>query len=72
LRPPILPGELLPDLLALLSFRHFFRHAYVVELDAERLVELLDRLHRIATTVDAALAHFDTYLAASADVIADS
>jgi hypothetical protein len=36
-RPPVLPRELLPELLELLAFRHFFRHAYSVPIDPNML-----------------------------------
>lgn len=39
-RPRVLSPETLTDLRALLSFRHFFRHAYSVQLDPERLESL--------------------------------
>lgn len=46
LRPPIFPAEVHPDWDALLRFRHFLRHAYVVNLDPAKLVTTRDRLAR--------------------------
>lgn len=43
-RPPIYPQEAADDWDALLGFRHFLRHAYVVSLDPERLRMNADRL----------------------------
>ena len=39
-RPALVSGATLTHLRALLAFRHFFRHAYAVALDPERLSEL--------------------------------
>ncbi len=39
-RPAVLSVDSRDDLRRLLSFRHFFRHAYSVRLDADRLTEL--------------------------------
>lgn len=40
IRPAVLSGDSLQPLRRLLAFRHFFRHAYAVAWDAERLAEL--------------------------------
>lgn len=63
LRPPVLPPALERDLLSLLAFRHFFRHAYAVELDPEKLRAELSRLARVHPDVKAALEGFDAFLA---------
>lgn len=39
-RPALLSRDTVSDLRKLLAFRHFFRHAYAVQLDTERLREL--------------------------------
>ncbi|MBM4318586.1 MAG: hypothetical protein FJ125_01160 [Deltaproteobacteria bacterium] len=62
-RPAVLPRRLEPDLLALLSFRHFFRHAYGVRLDPARLRLEIERLLRVEPAVTAALDSFDAFLA---------
>jgi hypothetical protein len=65
-RPPLLQQSTIDSLRQLLAFRHFFRHAYAVELDAERLADL----QRIAIIVGPALRddfeRFDAFLAALA------
>ncbi len=43
-RPPVVAPERLPVLRDLLGFRHFFRHAYAVELDPIRLRDIAERL----------------------------
>jgi hypothetical protein len=45
LRPALFPAEALADWDALLRFRHFLRHAYVVKLDPDRLAANVTRLH---------------------------
>lgn len=52
LRPAIIPSSALADWDALLRFRHFLRHAYVVDLDAERLTANLQRLERAVVATD--------------------
>lgn len=63
-RPAILSPAVIPDLEALLSFRHFFRHAYAVEFDAVRLDELAARLARVHGQVVADLHRFVAHLQA--------
>lgn len=46
LRPAIIPKEVERDWEHVLAFRHFLRHAYAVELDAERLLENVRHLRR--------------------------
>jgi hypothetical protein len=66
-RPPVLPREVVPELRELLSFRHFFRHAYGIVLDPVRIDANLVRLARIEPAVGAALDWFNAFLAAVAD-----
>lgn len=54
-RPPVLTAALVPDLAALLAFRHFFRHAYAVSLDPGHLETELARLVRTERAVSEAL-----------------
>ncbi len=68
-RPAVLPSPLQVDLLALLAFRHFFRHAYAVDLDAEKLRREVERAARIEHDVDLALATFDAALLAAEDAV---
>lgn len=44
LRPAAVPAESLSHWLALMTFRHFLRHAYSAELDAARLIATRDAL----------------------------
>jgi hypothetical protein len=52
LRPAVYPLEVTADWEALLRFRHFLRHAYTVDLDAEKLSSNLARLERAAEATD--------------------
>lgn len=61
-RPAVLPPALLDDLLTLLKFRHFFRHAYAVELDPARLRPQIERLQRLAPAVAGALSAFEAFV----------
>jgi hypothetical protein len=54
------------DLRDLLAFRHFFRHAYVVPLDATRLAALRDRALRVRPLVRSDVRRLDAWLAALA------
>lgn len=72
LRPEVLPAAFIDDLLALLSFRDFLRHAYRVRLDPAHLGQHLARLVRIASHVDGALTRFDTFLDRTRPVVADA
>lgn len=62
IRPPVLSPETLADLRMLLSFRHFFRHAYSVQLDPERLEELRSVAIRLRTSLRADFARLDDLL----------
>lgn len=63
-RPAVLSPATLPGLRQLLAFRHFFRHAYTVELDAEQLVRIREAALRIAPLLNADLDRLDALLAA--------
>jgi hypothetical protein len=65
-RPPVLSKDALDVLQRLLAFRHFFRHAYAIDLDGSRLEEL--RLHAIAVEpfLRADFERFDKFLAEAA------
>jgi hypothetical protein len=52
-RPAVFPPEAFADWDAVLRFRHFLRHAYVIALDAERLKENVVRLERAVGATDA-------------------
>ena len=53
LRPPLFPPSALADWDAVLRFRHFLRHAYVIDLDPDKLIANRARLeHAVAATDD--------------------
>ncbi len=56
LRPPVFPAEAHAVWDALLLFRHYLRHAYVVALDPGKLAANRDRLERAVAATDAWLA----------------
>jgi hypothetical protein len=55
LRPAIVPREAVVDWERLMKFRHFLRHAYTVELDADRLRENAERLRRAVDGTEGAI-----------------
>jgi hypothetical protein len=63
IRPAVLSRESVAALRELLSFRHFFRHAYAVELDAERLSILRRHLRRALPRLLTELDRLDGFLA---------
>lgn len=68
-RPAVLPSELAADLHELRKFRHFFRNAYVLELDVERTVEQGRRVERIHPRVEASLRAFVEHLSETIDTL---
>ncbi|MBI3186098.1 MAG: hypothetical protein HYZ28_28510 [Myxococcales bacterium] len=62
-RPAVVADESVRELEELLKFRHFFRHAYRVQLDPSRVAEHTQRLLRLAPEVRRQLAVFDSFLA---------
>ena len=54
LRPEAVPDEIVPQLHDLRKFRHFFRNAYVLELEAGRVRERIEDLVRAHPPVEAA------------------
>ncbi len=67
IRPAVLSRESVSALRELLSFRHFFRHAYAVELDAERLSVLRAHLRTALPPLLTELDQLDEFLAAIAE-----
>lgn len=65
-RPPILPATLTPRLREVLRFRHFFRHAYAVELDAEKLLGVAYHVVDTDEAVNAALTEFAEFVTRAA------
>jgi hypothetical protein len=64
-RPAVIPRELLPELLELLAFRHFFRHAYAASFDPARIAPEMERVERIAPRIEQGLAALDAHLEAA-------
>jgi hypothetical protein len=52
LRPAVFPPESLADWDAVLRFRHFLRHAYVITLDPEKLRANVARLERAVASTE--------------------
>ena len=67
IRPAIVGPQTLPVLRDLLAFRHFFRHAYTVPLDARRLSTLRERAMAVRSAAGADFAAVDAWLAGLAD-----
>jgi hypothetical protein len=65
LRPAVYPPEAASDWDALLRFRHFLRHAYLVDLDPAKLAANVERLARAAAATDVAVAAAVAMLRAS-------
>ena len=61
-RPAILGPESLAILRDLLSFRHFFRHAYAVPLDLGRIRSLADQVQKLAPRLAVELQAVDRWL----------
>lgn len=61
-RPPTRGVGPVPDLHELRKFRHFFRDAYVLELDPLRVREHAERLLRVHPAVRTTLTGFRTFL----------
>jgi len=66
-RPPVFSAGAIAMLRHLLGFRHFFRHAYAVDLDAVRLNALSREIVANAPKVLAELDDLDAFLAQVAD-----
>lgn len=62
-RPAVLSRESVAGLREVLSFRHFFRHAYAVELNPAQLADLRRVLSHAAPGLSAELTAFDAFLA---------
>ena len=66
-RPAVLTREMIVPLAELLAFRHFFRHAYGIVLDGERIASRLAILFAVVDAVDTSLTAFEAFLAEAAD-----
>lgn len=67
IRPALLSDTTARELRKLLSFRHFFRHAYGVDLDAEELRRNQAVVLTVSPQLDADLDRLDAWLAALAE-----
>lgn len=65
IRPAVLPRALLPDLVALLGFRHFYRHGYAAVFDQERVRRELGRVVSLHPEIAKALDGLDAFLEAA-------
>jgi hypothetical protein len=61
-RPAVLRPETAAELRRLLGFRHFFRHAYAVELDPAQLEQMRQVASHVRPLVSADLQQFDSVL----------
>lgn len=61
-RPAVLSSPSLTLLMRLLGFRHFFRHAYAVTLDRERLARLRGEALELRPLLEKDLDRFDDFL----------
>jgi hypothetical protein len=66
-RPAVLSVETRDLLQQLLGFRHFFRHAYAVDLDGERLERLRRDAAVLLPLLEKDLAQFDQFLDGAGD-----
>src|SRR6185295_15381108 len=61
-RPALLTPELAASLDELLRFRHVFRNVYVLDLDGQRIVAVLERAEAVHRPVNEALSRFAGFL----------
>ena len=61
-RPAVFAPKTVEVLRRLLGFRHFFRHAYAVELDSEQLAALRDDVVAASQAIEAELTTLDEFL----------
>lgn len=71
-RPPVLPRSAIGPLREVLRFRHFFRHAYAIELDGAKLAVVAAQVAGVRVEVDAAFATFDDFLAKLVDALGEA
>jgi hypothetical protein len=70
-RPPILDPRLISPLREVLRFRHFFRHAYAVELDAAKLARVGEIVSAAQPGVVASLTAFSRFITDARDALAE-
>jgi len=62
LRPAVIPMEVTAEMQELRKFRHFFRNAYVLELDPRRVRDRVRELLRAHPAVEAGLVQLDEHV----------
>lgn len=70
LRPPVVPPSAAGSLHALRKFRHFFRNAYVLELDEQKTRAQAETLVAVHASVSASLDAFRAHLLATLAALA--
>ncbi len=68
-RPRVLAPALLEDFRELLRFRHFFRHAYAVELNAAKLEVVVQSIGAVRYETDECLRNFESFLTEAAGAL---
>lgn len=66
-RPAVITTALRDQLDELRRFHHLFRHAYMLQLDRQRVLDLAERIVSASAAVSGALERFQTYLVELAD-----
>jgi hypothetical protein len=72
LRPAVIPPETIPDLDELRKFRHFFRNAYVLDLDREKTLGHAGRVVRVHPPLASSVARFLQHVEAVRRVLSTS
>jgi hypothetical protein len=70
LRPAVIPAAIVPELHELRRFRHFFRNAYVLELDPVKVMSHADRLLHVHPALASSLSALRRHLAALIEALA--
>lgn len=71
LRPRVIRRSAVAELAALLSFRHFVRHAYAANFDSEQLLENIERLLALAPSIQNDLDAFAAFVREAIDQLGD-
>jgi hypothetical protein len=72
LRPAVIPLQTLPDLDELRKFRHFFRNAYVLDMDRERTLGHGERVLRVHPPLASSVERFFQHVEAVRRVLSTS
>lgn len=71
-RPAMIPKSIVSDLHELRKFRHFFRNAYLLDLDPKRVREHADRLVRVHPTLVRSSRDLQNHIQATIDALVKS